>query len=84
MRCVGDMKDINGKLFYDGDVVKIGNRVKQVEYVENLARFDFLPWETGDNLKYEVEFHAANVIQRKIEVVGNIYENSELLEGESV
>lgn len=70
MQCTG-LKDKNGKLIYEGDIVKQGD----VKYVVNWLEgtFCFLELETSHN--FTIEY----VMPSKQKIIGNIYENRELL-----
>jgi len=80
--CTG-LKDKNGKLIYEGDIINIWcknltkNQISDVFYCEERAAFCF---------HYETDY--GNIVpctmdKTEIEVIGNIYENIELLkEGE--
>ena len=75
MQCTG-LKDKNGKLIYELDIVKINDYNRPIE-----VRFKGLGFElyrSPDNL---VGYHNDKYFPESIEVIGNIYENPELLEG---
>lgn len=70
------LKDKNGLKIYDGDILKDEfDRVSQVYWVDKEARFTIR--EVGRKTEY---FMLINHLH--VEVIGNIYENPELLKGE--
>lgn len=76
MQCTG-LKDDNGKLIFEGDIIKFGSRFESmsgVRFIEKNAGFlikdKFNDWKW----LYDVVYSTNN------EIIGNIYENPELLE----
>ena len=78
MQCTG-LKDKNGKLIYEGDIINIWcknftkNQISEVKFCKERAAFTF---------DYNTDF--GNIVpctmeKTEIEVIGNIYENKELL-----
>lgn len=65
------LKDKNGKLIYEGDIVKTSKGIANVEYDNTYAYFGLTNFLTV--------FSFDNFINEEIEVIGNIYENKELL-----
>ena len=66
--------DRNGKEIYEGDIVKHFNGVQVVEWCEDNASFQM---NLNDNVfDQELSFDSQNV-----EVIGNVYENPELVSG---
>lgn len=78
MQCTG-LKDKNGKLIYEGDVVKFsslyGHAIFEIKWNEEFATFGYEDKETDFS-----EFGKLYNDAAYIEVIGNIYENPELLE----
>jgi uncharacterized phage protein (TIGR01671 family) len=78
-QCTG-LKDKNGKLIYEGDIVKIyaKNRyaygIFQIKYDCEDCEYDMLDKE--GNFIYQLQ----NDKTKYVEVIGNIHENPDLLE----
>lgn len=72
-QCTG-LKDMNGKWIFEGDIVQIGEENGKIEYSETEAMFQvvFDVWCTDFDHYFGTDF----------EVIGNIHDNPELLEGE--
>lgn len=75
-QCTG-LKDKNGKLIYEGDIVKNwDNLIYQIIWLGDCACF------MVENIrsKNKLSIYALISLQNNLEIVGNIYENPELLE----
>ena len=83
------IKDKNGKEIFEGDIVK--NQFGSIGVVEYFTK---LTWDSGGSdhpgfycrewfyMGYEDELDYSEGFNDRIEVIGNIYENKELLERE--
>lgn len=78
MQCTG-LKDKNGKLIYEGDILRntLTNKYASVAWHNTGAGY---VWSKTIPNSYLYEFGALFRVFGKYEVIGNIYENPELLE----
>lgn len=68
------LKDKNNKEIYEGDIVTLHNSRYKVIFNMEQARFVL-----RDD-KFEIEIPFTNNNNERMEIIGNIYENSELIE----
>lgn len=80
------LHDKNGKEIFEGDIVTDGDVASDIKYHQTLGfymigKYGFsVPFGQGVDVEYFEEF--ADHVSKIFEVVGNIYENPELLEVE--
>lgn len=79
-----ELKDKNGKEIYEGDIVKYKSKKGTFTDIATYSKFYAffgLKDDTGD-LICSFDWLLENVGKDGFEVIGNIYENTELLDGE--
>lgn len=75
-----DLKDKNGREIYEGDIVKANLRFFDI--VDQKCRVIFHNGSFGLQYGYSLDYFKPLAPWDDIEVIGNIYENPELLKGE--
>lgn len=80
MQCTG-LKDKNGKLIYEGDILGGTYGNLYIHYCDNCKQFQLKANDYGC-MACEGDIHWFELVEdeNKLEVIGNIYENPELLE----
>ena len=80
-QCTG-LKDKNGNLIYEGDILGDSYELLYVHYCKECKQFQLKSKDYGC-MACEGDIHWYEVVEDdgKLEVVGNIYENEELLNG---
>ena len=73
MQCTG-LKDKNNKEIYEGNIIFLHGRKYKVIFKTEGARFVLR------NNEFELEITFINNNNKRMEIVGNIYENPELME----
>lgn len=76
------LKDKNGTKIFEGDIIHTYHGNGKIVYSQQYALFGYIMIEK-DNTEKEYDYRFTDVvIEDGIEVIGNIYDNPELLEGE--
>lgn len=81
MQCTG-LKDKNDKLIYEGDIISMNNmNIYSIGYCDfgHTFTLDFKDCYGSDSCHYFGE-EGTGILTNKIEVLGNVYENKELME----
>jgi len=94
-QCTG-LKDKNGKLIYEGDIVDIGGHGYRIEYIEGFMTFcpftdqewnwykrgsnHFKYCMDGDDYRAGKNHFLFQYESYELDIIGNIHENPELLE----
>lgn len=77
------LKDKNGKKIYEGDIVKYGyadfEEDKTIHKIKYFADNDYPAFDFVPNLGCDCNGLAYAMAEGEIEIIGNIYENPELL-----
>lgn len=75
MQCTG-LRDKNSKLIFEGDIIKLYGKNYKVIFEKRAAYFGLF---ISKNETYRL--NDIHTLTSEIEIIGNIYENPELLEG---
>ena len=81
MQYVG-LKDKNGKEIYEGDIVKVGEELFQISWNDFVAGFYRIPLDLDIEKQLGKGDKGKLYFMQKVEVIGNIYQNPELLKGD--
>lgn len=86
-QCTG-LKDKNGKLIYEGDVVRLFGNIEgqNINNIHSVKFGDFAMYVYGwylGGIEYAIPLSTSlDTSGLELEIIGNIYENADLLRGE--
>jgi uncharacterized phage protein (TIGR01671 family) len=72
------LKDKNGVEIYEGDIILTADDLRKQAVGNWKPKMKLVEWK--DNKEYKTGFNLGRAQDGKCEVIGNIYENHELLE----
>lgn len=78
------LKDKNGERIFEGDIVRNKQgELRKVEYWPSMCRFvlvtDIGTWD-GMEVDYDTDYDTQQLVCSELEVIGNIFDNPELIE----
>ena len=77
------LKDKNGKEIYEGDIIQFKRnneefRRKEIQWINHYGQWNF-PHLNNNESNYKKDITPKDILDSSWEVIGNIYENPELL-----
>ena len=74
------LKDVNGKEIYEGDIVKEADTIAVIEFRNGCFVYVFQEVPDGWSREYIPVYGGSENSESNTEIIGNIYENPELVE----
>lgn len=73
-------KDLNGREIYEGDIIKYVNQLYKVEFFRgSFFLRDSSKYDGDSDLIYGIYFPDIADLEKSCEIIGNVFENQELL-----